>query len=64
MCGDTRHRGGSDGRKALVPEFWGAGTGAILDRPREAPAGRDRRGFPIAESIDPSGERRPRERPN
>jgi predicted secreted protein len=48
MCGENRHRGGSDGRKALVPESRGAGTGALkLDWAREAPAGRDRRGFPI-----------------
>ena len=49
MCGASRHRGGSDGRKALVPESRGAGTGApSIDWPREAPAGRDRRGFPMS----------------
>ena len=57
MCGDGRHRGGSDGLKALVPEPRGAGTGALIDWPREAPAGRDRRGFPIAVA----GGRRPGE---
>lgn len=52
MCGYNRHRGGSDGRKALVPEYRGAGTGASkLDWAREAPAGRDRRGFPIVWSA-------------
>jgi hypothetical protein len=55
MCGDTRVRGGSDGRKTPVPELRGAGTGAILDQFGKAPAGRDRRGFPILGTIDPTG---------
>ena len=52
MCGYNRHRGGSDGRKALVPESREAGTGALLEWPREAPAGRDRRGFPMSSTIE------------
>jgi hypothetical protein len=64
MCGDTRVRGGSDGRKTPVPELRGAGTGAILDQFGKAPAGRDRRGFPILGTIDPTGEKPPGERRN
>jgi hypothetical protein len=54
MCGISCHRGGSDGRKALVPESRGAGTGVsiIVDWPRKAPAGRDRRGFPAIRTIE------------
>ena len=67
MCGNGCHRGGSDGRKALVPESRGAGTGAFIlfASPWEAPAGRDRRGFPISRRQEPRrGDRSPEDRPD
>ena len=67
MCGNSCYRGGSDARKALVPESRGAGTGAklVVDWPREAPAGRDRRGFPMSGTVvgEPGG-RAPMGRPD